>query len=290
MSGDESVILGRVVAPSRALVLAGTGFLDEWSELGDPLSVRALHSARAGGAHLHDWLAEATAVPTGPATLTVTARTRPGTYEPRPTIAVLDIDLDLPWSAVSAGTEPVPLGALPVDPCGMAIGDPVALDAWIGFGSGPRTVDGLADLRLGGKGDTQASTHFSAPEIVATWTLHGWLDLPITSARERATTINQWAVAHGHYKFLAKVNPHTHQHLGWRAGWPDPLGAGLIEIAGCPILCITWSPSELQRFRGGRSHGQVYPVTLEDVDGRATLRWRIGAWTDESERTNLDSR
>lgn len=206
-------------------------------------------------------------MPAAPDGITVTAQTRPGSYDADATIAVLDIDLNLPWSSVSAGTGPVALGDLPVDRCGMVIGDAVALDSWVGFLHGSRTVDGLADLRIWGRGAELARDHFGADPIpcFAIPIMHGWLDLSVYVARERAAAINQWAVVHGHHRHLAGVDLHSHHHLGWRAGWANPLGAGVIEVAGCPILCLAWSPSELQRFVGGRPTGQVYPVTLEHV-------------------------
>ncbi|MBM0226242.1 MULTISPECIES: hypothetical protein [Micromonospora] len=276
-SASMTVALGRVVAPSRTVVLACGGFLDQWADLGEPLSVRAMRAADTGGAHLQDWLAEAVAVPAGPGALTVSARTRPGTYEAIDTIATLDVDLNLPWSAVSAKAEPVVLGDLPVDPSGMVIGDAVALDSWVGFLPAARTVDGLADLRIWGKGDEEAWAHFGAQPIPAFHAnrVHGWLDLPVEVAHERAAAINRWAVAQGHFAHMASVDLHSHHHLGWRAGWQDPLGAGVIEVAGCPVLCVGWAPSELQRFRAGRSFGQVYPLTLEHVASKAVLRWSI---------------
>ncbi|SNY68531.1 hypothetical protein [Paractinoplanes atraurantiacus] len=126
-------------------MLADAGLLSEWVELGEPLSVRALRAAESGGACLRDWLAEAVAVPARDGPLIVAARTRPGAYEPADTIAVLQIDLGFPWSG---GTGPVVLGDLPVSRCGMVIGDARALDSWVGFLPEPRSVDGLADLRI----------------------------------------------------------------------------------------------------------------------------------------------
>lgn len=78
----------------------------------------------------------------------------------------------------------------------MVIGDAVALDSWVGFVEGTRTVDDLADLRIWGKGEEEAAAHFEAPPIPtrSTRTVHGWLDLPLEEARRRAATINQWAV------------------------------------------------------------------------------------------------
>ncbi|MGI5175776.1 hypothetical protein ACQEVZ_05520 [Dactylosporangium sp. CA-152071] len=286
-SSDDSaatvVRLGRVTAPSGTVVLACGSFLDEWAELGEPLSVRAMRAAETGGAHLRDWLAEAVAVPAGPAALTVHARTRPGTYDDVDTIATLDIDLNLPWSAVSDGTVPVVLGDLPVDPCGMVIGDAVALDSWAGIAREERTVDGLADLRIWGKGHEEAWAHFGAQPIPGLHNdgIHGWLDLPLDVAHGRAAAINHWAVTRGHHAHMANVDAHSHLHLGRRAGWLDPLGAGVIEVAGCPILCVAWSQIELQRFNAGRPFGQVYPLTLEDVEGKAVLRWNIPPMDDE---------
>jgi hypothetical protein len=269
--------LAHLLVPSRAVVLACGGFLDQWRALGEPLSSRAMRAAETGGAHLRDWLAEAVVAPAGPGKLTVTARTRPGAYEPVDTIAGIDVDLDLPWSAVSGGAAPVVLGDLPVDPCGMIIGDAVALDSWVGFLPAARSVDGLADVRIGGRGAEEAWARYGAQPLpgLRNRNLHGWLDLPVTVAHERAAAINEWALTRGHFVQMAYVEPHSHHHLGSRAGRLDPLGAGVIEVAGCPVLCVGWAPSELQRFSAGRAFGQVYPVTLENVDGRATLRWTI---------------
>lgn len=271
--------MGSVVAPSGVVVLGCGGFLDQWADLGETLSVRATRAAGEGGAHLRDWLAEAVAVPAGSGLLTVTARTRPGTYDETATIGTLDIDLNVPWSMVSATPEPVHLGDLPVDRSGMVVGDAVALDSWVGFLSSARTVDGLADLRIWGAGAEEACAEFRVPRVRAGE--HGWLDLPIEVAHERAAAINQWAVDRGHHAHLAHVDPHSHHHLGYRAGWSSPLGAGVVEVAGCPTLCVHWSPSELQRFTAGRAYGQVYPLTLEPVEGKAVLRWAIPPAGDE---------
>ncbi|WP_378078138.1 hypothetical protein [Actinoplanes sichuanensis] len=265
-------------APSGAVVLACAGFLDEWAELGEPLSVRAGRAVAAGGCCLRDRLAEAVAVPAGPGSLTATAITRAGAYQPydtSETIAVLTVDLDLPWAALASGSGPVSLGDLPVDRCGMVVGDARALDSWVGFLHGSRTVDGLADVRVSGRGEEQAWAHFGALPLPSGDGCRGWLDLPVEMARERARAINEWSAEQGLYRHMARVDLHHHQHLGWRAGGPDPLGAGLIEVAGSPVLCLAWTPLELQRFGGGRSAGQVYPVSLENDEGGAVLRWRV---------------
>jgi hypothetical protein len=239
-----------------------------------------MRAAEAGGGCLRDWLAEAVAAPAGPVPLTVTADTRAGAYQPldmNNTIAVLDIDLGLPRSAISAGPGTTMLGDLPVDRCGMVIGDARALDSWIGFLHGDLTVDGLADVRIRGKGAQEAWAHYDAPPLPTPPgdDSHGWLDLPAEVARERAAAINSWASARGLYPHIAHVDLHSHHYLGWRAGWRNPLGAGIIEVEGCPILCLAWTPFELQRFTGGRPFGQVYPLVLEDVGGQAKLRWTI---------------
>jgi hypothetical protein len=195
-------VLGQVVAPSGTVVLACGGSLDAWAELGEPLSVRAMRAAEAGGASLRDRLAEAVAVPAGSGALTVTADTRAGAYAPADdgdAIAVLHIDLDLPWSAVSSGTDSVVLGDLPVDRCGMVIGDAHALDSWVGVVYGTQPVDGLADLTIWGKGEEETCEHFDVP-LLPTSPVdggRGWLDLPVEVANQRAAAINDWASAPG---------------------------------------------------------------------------------------------
>ncbi|MCP2322138.1 hypothetical protein HDA40_000645 [Hamadaea flava] len=269
----DTMTLGSIRAPSGAVVLGCGGHLDEWADFGEPLSSRARRAAGTGGAHLKDGLAEAIAVPVGTGPLTVTATTRPGAYALAEAIAVLEVALGLPWSAVSEQPDSVLLGELPVDTGGMIIGDPIALDSWVGTVSPSATVDGLADVLVRGDGSEQAQAEFGSQPIPAfrAGGPHGWLDLPVDAAYEQAATVNRWAVVQGHYKYLAKVELHTHHHLGQRAGWPHALGAGTIEVAGCPVLAVHWDPAELQRFDGGQSH----PVSLENVAGSAVLRWTL---------------
>jgi hypothetical protein len=147
------VLLGEVDTPSGVLVLAMGAWVDEWPELGRALSDRAIEAAARNGGHLHEWLCEAVAVPTLPGPRPVTAQTRPAISDPEhQAIAVLEIALGLPWSAISDGGGPVRLGDLPVDRLGTVTGE--ALDSWVGVGTRERSVDGLADVTYHGRGGT----------------------------------------------------------------------------------------------------------------------------------------
>ncbi len=73
-----------------------------------------------------------------------------------PAIAVLEIDLRLPWVS-TAEDEPIVLGDLPVDRCGMVLGDALALDSWTG--DGHPSTDGFADVEV-----TRRSPVFSSAE------------------------------------------------------------------------------------------------------------------------------
>jgi hypothetical protein len=187
-------------------------------------------------------------------------------------------DLGLPWAAVSGTDDPLELGDLPIDANGMAIGDATALDSWVGFLHGQHSIDGSADLMFWGKGEDAVQAHFGGERMPR---FHGsepngWPDLPLEEARHRRDEINEWAVSQGHYRHMAKVHLHSHTYLAQRAGWLHPLGAGSIDVAGCPILYICWDAGEHNmRHEGGRQYGQTYPVTLVPVSDRAVLRWTI---------------
>lgn len=102
------VDLGEVDAPSGVLVLGMAGWIDQWRDLGQPLSERARTAAATGGGHLREWLCEAVAVPAaGDRPLTVRASTSPSPFDEEPTIATLEISLGLPWPETA--DRPVPV-------------------------------------------------------------------------------------------------------------------------------------------------------------------------------------
>ena len=80
--------------------------------------------------------------------LRVRAQTSASPFHEEPTIAVLEVDLGLPGSGPDDG-EAVQLGDLPVDRCGMVLGDALALDGFTGPDG--RSTDGLADVNYWGK-------------------------------------------------------------------------------------------------------------------------------------------
>lgn len=163
MRGKEPhVDLGTVTAPSGVLVLGMASWIGYWPRLGGgSLSERATAAASAGGGHVHDWLSELVAVPAASdAPLPVRAATVASPFDGSPEIAVLEVDLGLPWN----GDERAHLSDLPVDRCGMVPGDAVALDAWTGEGrlplrTGPMETAGGLVLGLGWSAGDHAMRH-----------------------------------------------------------------------------------------------------------------------------------
>ncbi|MER7757204.1 hypothetical protein [Kitasatospora sp. NPDC097643] len=278
---ETFVDLGFVTAPSGVLVLGMAGWVDYWRELGQPLSERAGAAAASGGGHLRDWLCEAVAVPAaGNGPLLVRARTSPSPFDEEPTIATLEVGLGVPWPETADRSVPVRLGDLPVDRCGMVVGDAVGLDAWTGMND--ESADGLADLTYWGRYADDAHAQFGGERIAQYGCEgpHGWLDLPLDEAAARAAELTAWRDRLHGRGLMVSVDEHTDFYRFRRAGWHHPLHVGAIEVGGCRVLGVDWDQGDHSiRHRGERAAGQVYPVTLEadeaDAAGGTVLRWTI---------------
>jgi hypothetical protein len=112
--------------------------------------------------------------------LPVRAYTSASPFEGEPTIAVLEVGLGLRWPH-GAARDPVLLGDLPVDRCGMVVGDAGALDAFVGIGG--TTTDGLADVAYWGLHADAAHAVFGGEVMESAGRPYGWLDLPANRAR-----------------------------------------------------------------------------------------------------------
>ncbi|MFI2431194.1 hypothetical protein [Streptomyces sp. NPDC018693] len=274
--------LGHVTAPSGVLVLGMAGGVDEWRELGRPLSERARAAAASGGGHLHDGLCEAVAVPAAAdQPLRVRATASPSPFDEEPTIATLEVDLGLPWPRTTDPSPPVPLGDLPVDGCGMVLGDAIALDSWSGLLG--ESVDGLADVTYWGRYEDDAHAQFGGERT--THGSYGRLDLPLAEAEALAAELIAWRGGLPGKGVAVSLDKHTDLHRSRRAGRPHPLLAGTIDLAGCQVLGIDWHRGDhVMRHAGGREDGEVYPVTLEpDGAGGTLLRWTIPPYGFDTE-------
>lgn len=268
--------LGPVTAPSGVLVLGKAGWIDHREDGAPPLSGRALAMAAAGGGHLHDggaagpepWGFEAVAVPAATdRPLPVRAWTSPSPFDGEPVISALEISLGLPWTH---GPTPLPLGGLPVDRCGMILGDARALDTFEGLNG--TSVNGLADLTYWGRYADEAQAVFGGGPTSEASGPHGFLDLPLEQAAALAGRIQDWVRTGPGNGLRVSVEPHTDYHRARRAGWGHPLLAGAIELADCRVLGLGWDPGD---HAERHQEGLVYPVTLEDRAGEAVLRWVI---------------
>jgi hypothetical protein len=282
---EPVVELGAVTAPSGVLVLGMAGWIDHWPQLGGgALSERALAVASVGGGHVQDWLCEMVGVPVASdAPLPVRAMTAASPLGGEPTIAILEVDLGLPWTA----DEPVLLGDLPVDRCGMVLGDAIALDSWTGYGH-PST-DGLADVFYWGGDADEVHREFGGDVIVRNGSrVRGWLDRPLVEAKALVDSLNAWQPEGRSRRLMAVLEKHTDFHRFNRAGWNHPLCAGAVEVAGCQVLGIGWDPGDHSiRHRGERAYGQVYPVTLgPGPEGRTVLRWNVASANADARHTS----
>ncbi|MFF7183310.1 hypothetical protein [Streptomyces sp. NPDC008121] len=205
-------------------------WIDYWPQLGRPLSERASAAASIGGGHVHDWMCEMAAVrAAGARPLTVRAGTAASPSDGGPTIAVLEIDLGLP-RAGTAGDEPILLGELPVDRCGMVLGDALALDSWTG--DGHPSTDGLADVAYWGAYAEAAHRQFGGDLILQHGSqVRGRLDLPLDAAKKLGEALNNWASDKQGLGVMVAVDEHTDFHRFNRASWTHPLRIGAIEVA-----------------------------------------------------------
>ncbi|MEV7599463.1 hypothetical protein AB0O91_19000 [Kitasatospora sp. NPDC089797] len=278
--------LGSVTAPSGVLVLGLAGWIDYWPELGRPLAERARAAAAAGGAHLRDGECEAVAVPAAAdRPLQVRATVSPSPFDEEPTVATLEIELGLPWPGGPDRSTPVPLGDLPVDRCGMVIGDATGLAAWTG--PDDESTDGLADVTYWGRYEEDAHARFGGERIAQYGAAgpYGWLDLPVAEATARASDLTDWQRRH-HGKGLAvSVDRHTDHYRFQRAGWHHPLLVGAIEVGGCRVLGLDWDQGDhAVRHHGGRDWGRTYPVVLAATgDGGTVLRWTIPPYDEDED-------
>jgi hypothetical protein len=273
---DAFTDLGSVTVPSGVLVFGLAGWVDYWPSTGVRLAARAKAAAASGGGHLLDPDCEAVAVPVAAdRPLTVRASTSASPFDGEPTIAILEVDLGVPWE--SAGTTGnVKLGDLPVDRCGMVLGDAEALDGFVGLGAD--STDGLADLSYWGRHSDLAQAVFGGERTGSPGGARGWLDLPLAEAESMADDMRAWNDAtNGGIGLMVDIEEHTDYSRMCRAGWDHPLLVGLIEVEGCRVLGFQWHPGDhSMRHRGERAAGQVYAVTLEpDAAGGTVLRWTI---------------
>lgn len=282
---DTDVDLGAVTAPSGMLVLGMAGWIDYWPQVGPALSERARAAVASGGAHLHGpdgskpraWMCEAIAVEAAAdRPLRVRAGTSVSPFDGGVTIAVLEVGLGLPWSGRADGA-PVPLGTLPVDRCGMVLGDARALDGYIGMDGA--STDGLADVTYWGKYADTVHAQFGGDRIPQHPSGHGprgWLDLPLAEAEAIGERLQAWTREGPGAGLMVAVDAHTDFHRLHRAGWSRPLLDGSIDLGGCQVLGLGWDAGDhSMRHRGERAYGQVYPATLEARAGERVLRWTI---------------
>ncbi|MET7370809.1 hypothetical protein ABZS61_34095 [Streptomyces sp. NPDC005566] len=160
------------------------------------------------------------------------------------------------------------------------------LDSWTG--DGHPSTDGTADVTYWGGYADAAHLQFGGQSITQHGSqVRGWLDLPLDDAQALAGALNAWEGDEQGRGVMVALDEHTDFHRFTRASWTHPLRIGAIEVAGIPILGITWdSGDHSMRHRGERLFGQVCPVTLRPgIEGRTTMRWTIPPYAPDDDHT-----
>lgn len=267
LGGGPVVEFGAVTAPSGLLVVGMAGWMDCWSEGGEPLSRRAEAVVPGfGGAHFSQWQGEAVVVAAArDRPLPVRASTAPSPFDGELAIAVLEVDLGLAWPN-SGSSAPLLIGDLPVDRCGMVVGDAVALDSFVGLGAD--SIDGLADVTYWGKYADAVHADLGGEILGSQGHSYSWLDVSVEAAVALERAMTSWMDSHGLTSgLMVNVEEHTDFSRLCRAGWSRPLQAGVIDLAGCRVLGVAWSQGDhSMRHNGERRGGKVYPVTIERRD------------------------
>ncbi|WP_433796154.1 hypothetical protein [Actinoplanes sp. CA-252034] len=140
---------------------------------------------------------------------------------------------------------------LGIDHARFVFADADALNSW----EHVLPLDGLADLVLWGRDEEQVAAEFGAPRLDDS--LHGWLDLPVEEAYQRAMSLEARRDEPGAPKFTADFRPHSHHWQAMAQVRQSEHDAGVIRVAGADILMAMTSVGD-----------GFFPVHLDvDADG-----------------------
>ncbi len=247
------VHLGEVTCPSGELVVVDGGYLGLWSGDGSPLDLDpevlgripdaeidgnvahrelARRCARTGGGEFSLCNVPAVAVGGLPVDRLLAVVARP-------------VEDDSGWESFRVvGTDApvnrsVRLGEIGVDWARIAFGDADALAHW----RHDEAIDELADVAFWGAAEQEAAAVFGAPllDTPGEEGVHGWTDLPIRDAAERAQTITDWRDENAVRRLMVDFRPHSHHWQVMRGVRASGHGAGMVEVGGAWLLCAMTS-------------------------------------------------
>jgi len=162
-----------------------------------------------------------------------------------------------------------PVGDIGIDAARFAFADADALSAW----QHEDTLDGLADVVFWGAVADEAAAAFGAAKVrLPGETHHGWTDLPLAEALQRAVELTAWKDADPARRFAIDFRPHSHHWQVMAHVRASDVEAGAITVGGARILFAMT----------GQGDG-VFPVWV-DRDARdavVAIRIELGFEDDE---------
>ncbi|MFF7385927.1 hypothetical protein [Streptomyces griseoluteus] len=153
----------------------------------------------------------------------------------------------------------VPLGRIGVDWARVLFGDVDALSVW----QHDEPVDGLADVAFWGAAAHAAAMAFAAPELDEPG-VHGWTDLTVPEAVEKALAVQSWAQESGR-RLMVDFRPHSHHWQIMRRVRASAHESGTLDLGPARVLCAMTACGD-----------GYFPVTA-DLDARGgVVAVRVG--------------
>ncbi|WP_203596951.1 hypothetical protein [Actinomadura bangladeshensis] len=181
------------------------------------------------------------------------------------------------WESVSINIgsgepgSPRLLGHVGVDAARLSLADADGLAAW----RHEEPIDGMADVAFWGYSVQAAAGHFGARTLPASSGdgVHGWADLPVGEALDRAVALQEWLDAGPERRLVIEFRPHSHHWQVMAQVRAAEHEVGTIEVGDTRTMC----------FMTGWGDG-FFPV-YADHDGAGRLvRIRIVLGDEERQR------
>jgi hypothetical protein len=165
------------------------------------------------------------------------------------------------WRRVSVECRPElpvarrePLGDAMVDRARLMVADVDALGAWVHEDA----LDGKADLVFWGRDAETAAASLSAPMLPEG--VHGWLDLSVAEAAERARAVEALGV-----KLAVDFRPHSHHYQLMAQVRASDTESGSINVGGARMcgFMTSWGDGLFPVVRELSAAGELVRVTVE---------------------------
>lgn len=173
------------------------------------------------------------------------------------------------------------LGHVGVDAGRISFADADALSAW----RHEEPIDGLADVAFWGRSAHETAARFAAPPLDAPGEdgVHGWTDLPVREAADRAMAVQDWKQAAARRALMVDFRPHSHHWQVMAQVRSTDHETGTIEVGGTRTLCFMtgWGDGlfPVHADRDADGHLVRIRLTLGDEERQARLETMYDGWS-----------